>query len=178
MSRVGQRPIELSDVSCEFHHSTGALKLSRGSSGSRDYLLPSCITCRVDGSFLFLKMSGVHSDTSLLGLHRSIINGIVQGLIQEFKKFLTLTGVGYKSEIKGKYLVLNLGYSHSIRYRIPDGLKVVCTKPTEVILESRDNNLLGLVTSDLCRLRKYDPYKGKGIIVKGAFMIRKESSKK
>ena len=87
-------------------------------------------------------------------------------------------GVGYKAELKGSYLALNLGYSHAIKYKLVEGVKFSCPKPTEILLSSSDSCLLGAVASDLCSLRKYDPYKGKGILIEGKFALRKESSKK
>ncbi|MCV3769877.1 MAG: 50S ribosomal protein L6, partial [Wolbachia pipientis] len=76
------------------------------------------------------------------------------------------------------YLTLSLGYSHNIKYKVPKDIKIECIKPIYLMVSGMDKQKVYMVASDICRLRKYDPYKGKGVIIKGKFVLRKVVSKK
>lgn len=176
MSRIGEGSIDISDVTCSFEKSTGTVAASSGSAKVA-HVLPKGISCEIEGSCMRL---GAASSTmsALLGLHRSLLNNMISGLKKKFQRKLLLNGVGYKAEVRGRYLILYLGYTHNIKYFLSESVSVTPIKPTELLIESTDKHVLGLVVSDLCSLRKYDPYKGKGIFPSDAVMPRKEAKKK
>lgn len=179
MSKIGLQPIKLdSKFSCDFDSASNMVVL-KGANLLEEYRLPDGITCTIADGYLHLNVDDkLENPSRLLGLHRSILQNLIVGMSEPFTRILLLKGVGYKAEVKGKYLVLYLGYTHNIKYLIPDNIKITAPKPIEIHLESRDKHLLGVVASDLCNFRKYDPYKGKGLFFKDREMLRKDSSKK
>lgn len=97
------------------------------------------------------------------GLYRSLISNMVKGVTEGFSKTLIITGVGYRAEVKGKDLVMNLGYSSDYIALIPDGLTVVATPDGKLTVSGIDKQLVGEFCSQIRKLRKPEPYKGKGI---------------
>ena len=95
-----------------------------------------------------------------------------------FKKEMEITGVGYRAAVQGKVLKLALGYSHDVDFAIPDGVTITTPKPTEIIVEGIDQQVVGQVAANIREWRKPEPYKGKGIKYKGEFIFRKEGKKK
>lgn len=178
MSRIGASPISFKGLSCVFDDNSCALQIKKGPDVRATYVLPDYISCCVRDSVLTLALKKGSARKSHFGMHRSILNSILVGLSEGFVKKIGLSGVGYKAELKGCYIVFSIGYSHTIKYRLVDGVEVKIIKPTEILLTSHDKQLLGVVAADLCRLRKYNPYKGKGIFIEGSFLLKKESSKK
>lgn len=177
MSRVGLSPIKLPsgvDVSID-----GALLTFSSVGVSKTYQLSGDgVTIQKIGDFLQLAPS-VRSGLvkNLLGLHRSLIKNIVVGLSEGFRKDLVVVGVGYKVALTKKYLIVSIGYSHDIYYVIPNGIFVEVIKDG-ITIKSNDKMLLGSVVVDICSFRKFDPYKGKGIYIKGEFLLRKQAKKK
>ncbi|QHD65059.1 50S ribosomal protein L6 [Neorickettsia findlayensis] len=176
MSRVGESSIGISGLACSFDRSTGIVRFSSGGV-SVNHALPSGISCEVSAEHIQLSAES-NAMSMLLGLHRSLLNNIACGLRKKFQRRLLLNGVGYKAEVRGRYLILYLGYTHNIKYFIFETVSITAVKPTELLIESSDKHVLGLVVSDLCSLRKYDPYKGKGIFPSDVVMPRKEAKKK
>lgn len=97
------------------------------------------------------------------GLVRSLINNAITGVSAGFSKLLILEGVGYKANMKGSSLILNLGYSHEIEYKQPEGVKIEVLEPTKVKISGTDKQQVGQVAADIREFRKPEPYKGKGI---------------
>ena len=95
-----------------------------------------------------------------------------------FKKEMEITGVGYRAAVQGKILKLALGYSHDVDFAIPEGVTITTPKPTEIIVEGIDQQVVGQVAANIREWRKPEPYKGKGIRYKGEFIFRKEGKKK
>ena len=110
---------------------------------------------------------------SLHGLTRSLIANMVEGVSQGFTRKLEIVGVGYKAEMKGKNLLLNLGYSHPIMMSFPEIVKATCPSPNEIVLESIDKELVGMMAAKIRSFRKPEPYKGKGIRYAGEYVRRK-----
>jgi large subunit ribosomal protein L6 len=109
---------------------------------------------------------------------RTQVANLVTGVTEGFKKELEITGVGYRAQLLGKVLKLQLGYSHDVEYAIPDGVEVVCAKPTEFSISGIDQQQVGQVAAEIRAWRKPEPYKGKGIRYKGEYIFRKEGKKK
>ena len=99
----------------------------------------------------------------MFGLGRTLINNMVVGVHTGFKRTLIIKGVGYRAEVKGNTLVMNIGFSHQIEYTIPKGLDAAVDQQTKVVLQSPDKELLGRVAAEIRGFKPPDPYKGKGI---------------
>ncbi len=112
------------------------------------------------------------------GTARAQINNLVHGVTTGFSKTLEITGVGYRAALAGKELVLTLGYSHEIRYPIPDGIAIKVERPTLMVISGSDRQKVGQVAAEIRGFRPPEPYKGKGIKYAGEYILRKEGKKK
>ena len=114
----------------------------------------------------------------LWGMNRSLVNNAIIGTSSGYEKTLELTGVGYRASLKGKQLILQLGFSHDINFDIPEGIKIVVEKQTVVKVSGSDKQHVGMVVSKIKSFRPPEPYKGKGIREQGQYILRKEGKKK
>ncbi|MGL9717560.1 MAG: 50S ribosomal protein L6 [Wolbachia sp.] len=180
MSRIGATPINI-PVGVSVEYSDGKV-LIKSAKAEKELRLCSDIVCHVVNNQLLLSVDqdkdSYDEIKPMWGTCRSNINNIVNGMINGFSVDLEINGVGYKAECDGKYLTLYLGYSHNVKYKVPKDVEIKCIKPTHLMVSSIDKQKVYVVASDICKIRKYDPYKGKGIIMKGKFMLRKVVSKK
>lgn len=112
------------------------------------------------------------------GMSRTMVANMVTGVTEGFKKELEINGVGYRAQMQGNTLKLNLGYSHDVDYVAPEGVTVTAPKPTEIIVEGIDQQLVGQAAANIREWRKPEPYKGKGIKYKDEYIFRKEGKKK
>jgi large subunit ribosomal protein L6 len=112
------------------------------------------------------------------GTARAIVNNMVTGVSQGFEKKLTLIGVGYRAQVKGKTLNLTLGFSHPIDYQIPDNITIETPSQTEIIVKGKDKQLVGAVAAKIRSYRPPEPYKGKGVRYTDEHVVRKEAKKK
>jgi large subunit ribosomal protein L6 len=115
---------------------------------------------------------------TMWGTTRSLVNGMVTGVSTGFAKNMEINGTGYRAAVQGKDLVLNLGFSHEVRYPIPDGIKITCDRPTAVRVEGADKQRVGQVAAEIRAFRGPEPYKGKGIKYDNEQILRKEGKKK
>ena len=115
---------------------------------------------------------------TMWGTTRSLVNGMVTGVSTGFAKNMEINGTGYRAAVQGKDLVLNLGFSHEVRYPIPEGIKITCERPTAVRVEGADKQRVGQVAAEIRAFRAPEPYKGKGIKYEGEQILRKEGKKK
>ncbi len=115
---------------------------------------------------------------TMWGTTRSLVNGMVTGVSTGFAKNMEINGTGYRAAVQGKDLVLNLGYSHEVRYPIPEGIKITCERPTAVRVEGADKQRVGQVAAEIRAFRGPEPYKGKGIKYDNEQILRKEGKKK
>ena len=111
-------------------------------------------------------------------MNRSLLNNAIIGANEGYTKNLELVGVGYRGAIKGSELNLQLGFSHDINFKIPEGIKILVEKQTNVKISGSDKQLVGMVASQIKSLRPPEPYKGKGIKEVGQYILRKEGKKK
>jgi large subunit ribosomal protein L6 len=143
---------------------TGNRIAVKGPLGELSRLLPREIAVRQDGESLVVERpSDATRHKSLHGLTRTLVNNMVIGVTQGYRKQLEITGVGYKAEVKPWGLQLALGLSHAIEYRSPVGIKLSAPQPTQVVIEGADKEIVGQVAAELRSLRPPEPYKGKGI---------------
>ncbi len=114
----------------------------------------------------------------LWGTYRSLINNAVQGVTKGHEKNLELSGVGFRANIKGDDLVLSLGFSHEVKYKVPKGVSIKVEKQTKLNIVGLDKELVSKTSSEIKSLKPVEPYKAKGIKEKGQFVLRKEGKKK
>lgn len=176
MSRIGKAPITLpSGVTLKVDKSSVAVK---GPKGELVQEIHPDITVKVEGETVTLERPTEQKrHKAMHGLYRSLVNNAVVGVSEGFKKELELVGVGYKASNQGNVLELNLGYSHSIFFAVPEDVSVVTEtakgQNPKITLESTDKQLIGQVAAKIKSLRKVEPYKGKGIRFVGEIVRRK-----
>ena len=121
----------------------------------------------------------IDKKTSIMwGTYRSLINNAVTGVSQGHEKTLELSGVGFRANLKGELLNLQLGFSHDINFKIPKEIKIIVEKQTVIKISGVDKDLVSKICADLKNLKPVEPYKAKGIKEKGQFVLRKEGKKK
>ena len=121
----------------------------------------------------------IDKKTSILwGTYRSIINNAILGVSQGHEKILELSGVGFRANLKGEILNLQLGFSHDINFKIPKEIKIAVEKQTIIKISGVDKELVSKIAADIKSLKPVEPYKAKGIKEKGQFVLRKEGKKK
>ena len=179
MSKLGKKPMIIpKDTKVKLEN--GKLILT-GPKGSRELTLNDKIftTTIVDDKSLILKLIKKNETSNILwGTTRSIINSALIGVSEGYEKILELAGVGFRANLKGNILNLQLGFSHINSYKIPESVKVVVEKSTTIKISSINKELVGKVASEIKKLKPVEPYKGKGIKEKGQYVLRKEGKKK
>jgi large subunit ribosomal protein L6 len=115
---------------------------------------------------------------AMWGLSRSLVFNLVKGVSEGFTRRLEIAGVGYRAAIDGKVLNLQLGYSHEIKFAIPEDVKIVCDTPTAVSISGADKQRVGQIAAEIRGFRRPEPYKGKGVKYAEERILRKEGKKK
>jgi large subunit ribosomal protein L6 len=177
MSRIGKKPVALpSGVSAAMSGQTIEVK---GPKGSRSFTASDDVTMTIDESSVSVTPRGNSKRArQQWGMSRTMVANLVTGVTSGFKKELEIKGVGYRAQLQGKVLKLNLGLSHDVDFQVPDGVTVTVPKQTEIIVEGGDQQLVGQVAANIREWRRPEPYKGKGIMYKGEYIFRKEGKKK
>lgn len=176
MSRVGNAPISLPDgVSIDVK---GTEVLVKGPKGELSQTVDPDLDVKLeDGTLTVSRPTDQKRHKAMHGLYRSLINNMVVGVSEGYKKEMELVGVGYKADAKGQVLELNLGYSHNIFLAVPEEIKVttetVKGQNPKVVVEGSDKQLVGAIAAKIKSLRKVEPYKGKGIRFIGEQVRRK-----
>lgn len=173
MSRIGKKPVVIpqgvkvvvTDREIQVEGPKGKLQMS---------VHPRMKVSVKDGNVEVARPSSINTDRALHGLTRSLIQNMVLGVTQGYKKELEIEGVGYKAEVKGKFLMLSLGFTHPIQFDIPEGVDVKCASPTKVAISGMDKQRVGQAASDIRSFHKPEPYKGKGIRYAGEVIRRKQ----
>ena len=162
MSKVGKLPVAI-PAGVTVNVANGLISV-KGPKGELKQTFHDEIDIKVEGTGVQLSTKNNTKQTNAYhGLYRSLINNMVKGVTEGFTKTLVITGVGYRAEVKGKELVMNLGYSSDYIAIIPDGLTVVATPDGKLTVTGIDKQLVGEFCSQIRKLRKPEPYKGKGI---------------
>ena len=177
MSRIGKKPVELpSGVEASVSGQTISVK---GPKGTREFTATDDVTLKVDGNVVTIEPRGSSKRArQQWGMSRTMVGNLVTGVTTGFKKELEIQGVGYRAAMQGNTLKLNLGYSHDVDFDVPQGVTVTTPKPTDIVVEGIDQQLVGQVAANIREWRAPEPYKGKGIRYKGEFIFRKEGKKK
>ena len=172
MSKVGKLPVAI-PAGVTVNVANGLISV-KGPKGELKQSFHDEIDIKVEGSEVQLSTKNNAKQTNAYhGLYRSLINNMVKGVTDGFTKTLVITGVGYRAEVKGKELVMNLGYSSDYIAIIPDGLTVVATPDGKLTVSGIDKQLVGEFCSQVRKLRKPEPYKGKGIRYEAEVIRRK-----
>jgi len=179
MSRIGKSPISIpSGVSVKVDSGIVEVKGPKGS--ITQYVNPDISVNVEDGQVKLNRPSEQKKFKALHGLYRALINNMIVGVTEGYKKELELVGVGFKAVATGNILELNLGYSHNVYFAVPSEISVKAEtakgKNPIVTLEGIDKQLIGHVAAEIKKLRKVEPYKGKGIRFRGE-QIRKKAGK-
>ncbi|MEO1734103.1 MAG: 50S ribosomal protein L6 [Pseudomonadota bacterium] len=177
MSRIGKKPVELpSGVTATVSGQTIEVK---GPKGTRTFSATDDVTLAVEENQVVISPRGLSKRArQQWGMSRTMVSNLVTGVTQGFKKELEIQGVGYRAQMQGNTLKLNLGLSHDVDYVAPEGVTITAPKQTEIVVEGIDEQTVGQVAAEIRDWRKPEPYKGKGIRYKGEFIFRKEGKKK
>ena len=179
MSKLGKKPIVI-PKDTKVKVVDGKLILT-GPKGSKELTLNDKIfTATIENDKnLILKLIKKNETSSIMwGTTRSVINSALIGVSTGHEKTLELNGVGFRANLKENVLNLQIGFSHNVSYRIPDGIKLTVEKSTIIKIMGIDKELVGNVAAEIKMLKPVEPYKGKGIKERGQYILRKEGKKK
>lgn len=177
MSRIGKRPVPLpSGVTAAISGQTIEVK---GPKGTRAFTATDDVTIEVGADAITVQPRGKSKRArQQWGMSRTKVANLVQGVTTGFRKELEIQGVGYRAQMQGNNLRLNLGYSHDVDFPVPAGITVTAPKVTQIVVEGSDEQQVGQVAANIREWRPPEPYKGKGIRYAGEQIFRKEGKKK
>ena len=174
MSRIGKQSIDIPEkVKVKLD---GQKIFVDGPKGSLTRILPSLVCCSLDEQtqkLVIEKTQNTKLSQALYGLSRTLVSNMVVGVSDGFEKRLQITGVGYRAQLDGKDLVLNMGYSHPVKMITPSELAVKVESPTSVVVSGMQKDLVGEFAAKIRAVRPPEPYKGKGIAYEGEIIRRK-----
>ena len=172
MSRIGKRPINIPNkvtIGIEGSHIS-----VKGPKGELSRVLPAAVTVEQSGeTLLVLRRDESRSSRQLHGLSRTLVANMVEGVSQGFQTRLEIQGVGYRAQVQGRNLNLNVGYSHPVQISPPEGIQLAVEGNTNVIVSGFDKELVGNIAAQIRDVRPPEPYKGKGIRYVGEVVRRK-----
>lgn len=172
MSRVGKKPVVIPD-GVKITQEGNFLKIKGPKGELERQIHPNIGIEIVENQVNVTRPNDTKQNKSLHGLSRALVQNMVTGVTDTYKKTLDIVGVGYKAELKGKNLLLNIGYSHPIFLIPPDGITLDIPTQTQIIISGIDKQLVGLVAAKIRSFRKPEPYKGKGIKYSDEHIVRK-----
>jgi large subunit ribosomal protein L6 len=177
MSRIGKRSVPLpSGVEAKLSGQTIEVK---GPKGIRSFTATDDVTIAVEnGAVTVTPRSKSKRARQQWGMSRTMVANLVTGVTDGFKRELDIQGFGYRAQLQGRVLKLNLGLSHDVDFEVPEGVTVTVPKPTQILLEGIDEQQVGQVAANIREWRRPEPYKGKGIRHAGEYIFRKEGKKK
>ena len=177
MSRIGKHPVEIpAGVTVAV---TGQQVTAKGKLGELSVTLMDEVAVEHADDQIWVKPRNESLRArKMWGTARSLVNNGVIGVATGFTRELVISGVGYRALMQGKDLVLQLGFSHDVRYPIPDGVTVQCPDQTHIVVSGAEKRRVGQVAAEIRAFRPPEPYKGKGIKYAGEYILRKEGKKK
>ena len=177
MSRVGKYPVPVpGGVQVALQ---GRTVVAKGRNGELKLALTDDVDVEIANDLVAVKpRRDDRRSRTMWGTTRSLINSMCIGVSTGFSKSMEITGTGYRAAMQGNDLVLNLGYSHEIRYAVPAGIKIVVERPTAIKVEGADKQRVGQVAAEIRGFRGPEPYKGKGVRYTDEVILRKEGKKK
>ena len=177
MSRIGKKPVPVpAGVTAAID---GKVLTVKGAKGTLTLDLADEVTYEIaDGGISVQPANDTKRARSFWGMQRTLVANLITGVTEGYSKQLQITGVGYRANVQGKNLKLQLGYSHDVDFVIPEGITIATPDQTTVNISGIDKQKVGQVAAEIRRWRKPEPYKGKGIKYAGEFIFRKEGKKK
>ncbi len=177
MSRIGKVPVAIpGGVTAAI--ADGILTV-QGPKGTLTLRMRDEISYVIDGASILVKPANATKQArSFWGMQRTLVDNLITGVTQGYTKVLEITGVGYRANLQGSNLKLQLGYSHDVDYAVPEGIEIKTPDNTTVEISGIDKQKVGQVAAEIRRWRKPEPYKGKGIKYRGEYIFRKEGKKK
>ena len=177
MSRIGINPITVpAGVTVSID---GLIVTAKGKLGELSArLTDDVIVVQSEGIINVKPREGSPRAKQMWGMSRTVVNNLVVGVAEGFTKKLQINGVGYRAALQGKDLVLQLGYSHEVRYPMPAGIDIKCPDQTHIEISGADKQKVGQVAAEIRSYRKPEPYKGKGVKYEDEYIFRKEGKKK
>ena len=173
MSRIGNKPVVIpAGVTIDLKDNTVTVK---GPKGELSYTFNQNITLvQNEGEVVFTRPDDSKENKTIHGTTRAVFNNMVVGVTEGFQRELELIGVGYRAQLQGKKLVLNVGYSHPVKFTPEEGLEIEVPSNTKVIVKGYDKQKVGELAANIRGVRPPEPYKGKGIRYVDEFVRRKE----
>ena len=162
MSRIGKQPVSL-PAGVKAAMSGRQLTVEKGALKLTQWIDPTIDVAIADGSIKFTRKTDERRERALHGLYCSLANNMVKGLVTGYEKRLEIHGVGFGAKVQGKVLELTVGFAEPAKLKIPDGVKVECPDATKLVIKGHDKHMVGQFAADVRRVRKPEPYKGKGI---------------
>jgi large subunit ribosomal protein L6 len=177
MSRIGKYPVTIpTGVEVQL---SGQRLTAKGGLGALSLVVSNEVTAAIaDGTVTVTPNSNTRQSRAMWGTTRALINNMVTGVSTGFSINLEISGVGYRAQVQGKNLNLQLGYSHDIPFPIPDDVTISCERPTVINVRGADRQRVGQIAADIRAYRPPEPYKGKGIKYSTETVRRKEGKKK
>ena len=177
MSRTGNMPIEIPDgIDVTLNETNITVK---DKSGEKQFKFSKDLIVSIENKQILIKPKELNKKTKMIwGTTRSVLNSIILGCTNDFKKTLKLVGTGFKANLQGKILKISAGYSHDIDYQIPEGINIKCQDPNTIEVSGANKAQVGQVAADIRSYRKPEPYKGKWIRYDDEYIHRKEGKKK
>jgi len=177
MSRIGKKPVAIpSGVTASMKDGVLSMK---GPKGTLSLAMREEISYTLeDGALLVKPANATKQARAFWGMQRTLVQNLVTGVTDGFTKTLEITGVGYRANVTGRKLKLQLGYSHDVDMEVPEGVDVKTPDQTTVEISGSDRQKVGQFAAEIRRWRKPEPYKGKGIKYRGEYIFRKEGKKK
>ncbi len=177
MSRIGKHPVPVpSGVTVEL---AGNVLKARGKLGELSFVAPSFVSLKHhDNTVVVTPVDDSKNARMQWGTSRNVVRNIVEGVDKGFTINLEIVGVGFRSAVQGHELVMQLGFSHEVRFKIPEGITIKCEKPTSISVHGADRQKVGQVAAEIRSYKKPEPYKGKGIRYQNERILQKEGKKK
>ena len=178
MSRIGKKPVAMpSGVSAAVEGQTLTVKGPKGSLSMP--MLDDLVSYTIEDGAISIKPLAVSQrNRAAWGMQRTQVQNLVTGVTEGFTKVLEISGVGYRAQAQGKNLRLQLGFSHDVNFKVPEGVEIKTPDQNTVEISGIDKQKVGQVAAEIRRWRKPEPYKGKGIKYRGEYIFRKEGKKK
>ena len=177
MSRIGKQPVAIpSGVTVSLNGADLSVKGPKGELAMS--FVPEVSVAHENDQIVIQPVNDTKRARSMWGMQRSMVSNIVEGVTAGFSKKLALTGVGYRAQMKGSSLNLQLGFSHDINFPVPAGIKIETPDQTTIVVSGIDKQLVGETAAKIREYRKPEPYKGKGVRYDGEYVFRKEGKKK
>ena len=177
MSRIGKNPIPVPNgVTVNV---SGQELSAKGKLGELKIVLVDEVLAEMNGDEIKVQPRDDSTRArTMWGMSRTLVSNVVLGVSEGFSKNLEIEGVGYRAQVQGKKLILQLGYSHDVEYPIPEGIQIKCERPTAITISGADRQKVGQIAAEIRGFRPPEPYKGKGVRYADEHVVMKEAKKK